>query len=279
MLKVVAPAKINLTLEVLKKREDGYHEIRSIVQTISLHDSLSFEPNQRTEFRCNAPDWSFEKSLVSRAVKLMREATRSSLGATIQIEKKIPLVAGLGGDSSDAAATLRGLSILWQTGLSLKDLLGLAAKLGSDVPLFIHGGTLLVEGKGERITPLSPPPPTYVVLLVLNAPKIEGKTAQLYARLKPGDYTTGKITEDFMKTLNNKEKTLPGPFNVFDSAAAGFFKGLKEYRQMFIEAGAMEVHLAGSGPTMFTLVSDVNEAEKIQRNLQRKKLVSQVAEF
>jgi len=158
MLTIEAPAKINLTIEVLGKRPDGYHEIRSIIQTINLCDTLSFSPRKNIEIKCDLTGWSAEQSLVSRAVALFKEATGQNVGVMIDIQKRIPLSSGLAGDSSDAAAVLRGLNGLRKTGLSQPKLVELASQLGSDVSFFLVGGTCLMEGRGEKITPLPPMP-------------------------------------------------------------------------------------------------------------------------
>ncbi|MFH1776194.1 MAG: 4-(cytidine 5'-diphospho)-2-C-methyl-D-erythritol kinase, partial [Candidatus Omnitrophota bacterium] len=158
MLIIEAPAKLNLTLEVLGKRPDGYHEIRSVMQTVNLHDTLIFRHAGGVAVSSNSPEWKPEESLVSRAVSLVQSAIGCSRGAAIEVEKHIPLVAGLGGDSSDAAAALRGLNQLWELDLSQRKLLELAAQMGSDVPFFIDGGTALAEGRGEMLTPLPPLP-------------------------------------------------------------------------------------------------------------------------
>lgn len=156
MMTSTAQAKINITLEVLKKRGDGYHEIRSIVQTIDFCDKLSFLPGQRTEIKCNLPEWSAAKSLASKALDLLRNTSGSRQGVVIEIEKRIPLSSGLGGDSSDAAAVLRGLNLLWGLKLSIRDLLNLGAQLGSDIPLFLYGEHLWWRG-GVRKSDLYAP--------------------------------------------------------------------------------------------------------------------------
>ncbi|MFC1981580.1 4-(cytidine 5'-diphospho)-2-C-methyl-D-erythritol kinase [Chloroflexota bacterium] len=158
MLTVPAPAKLNLTLEVLGKRPDGFHEIRSVIQAINLCDSLRFQLSQEVTVKSDMPDWSAEESLVSKAASLLQRTTGCSKGASIEVEKLIPLISGLGGDSSDAAAALRGLNQLWKLGLTQEKLVGLAAQLGSDVAFFLYGGTALAEGRGELVTPLPPPP-------------------------------------------------------------------------------------------------------------------------
>ena len=279
MLTLQAPAKLNLTLEVLGKRQDGFHEIRSVIQSISLCDSLSFQLSRNVEVSCADPIWTPTKSLVSRAVSLLQKTTGYSKGATIEVEKRIPLISGLSGDSSDAAATLRGLNQLWELGLSLTELLELASQLGSDVSFFTHGGTAMVRGRGEIITPLPPFPHMWVVLMLPPVPRMLGKTKRLYASLNASHYTDGQITERFATLLaEGREITSSCLFNVFGSVAQGNFDGFKQYREQFLRTGAEEVHLAGSGPTLFTLVEDKDEAEKIYGNLRKQELEAYLAE-
>jgi len=279
MLTVLAPAKINLTLEVLGKRPDGYHQIRSVIQSINLCDSLRFRLSDDIEFSCDNPSLVWQESLVSRATALLQQATSCSKGATIEISKRIPLAAGLGGDSSDAAAILHGLNRLWQLGLSLQELLELAPRLGSDVTFFLYGGTALVEGRGERVTPLPPLPHRWVVLLVPPVPGMPGKTQRLYASLKPKHYTQGQSTDRLVAGLSQGgEVALSLLFNVFDEVAVDNFTGLGEYREKFLKAGAGSIHLAGSGPGLFTLVEDKAQAGRLYRHLQRQGLECYLAE-
>ena len=273
MLTVLAPAKLNLTLEVLAKRQDGFHEVSSVIQTINLCDSLRFELSQKIEFKSNVPKWAPEESLVSKATSLLQQTTACSKGAMIEINKRIPLASGLGGDSSDAAATLRGLNQLWRLSLPPDKLLELAAKLGSDVAFFIYGGTALVKGRGEIVTRLPPLPHMWVVLMIPPVPRIERKTEQLYSRLKASHYTDGQITDRFVAWLTRgslKERGII--FNVFNGVALTCFIDLREYWQQFLKAGAQEVHLAGSGPALFTLVKDKAQAEGIYLRLQQQGL-------
>ncbi len=264
MLTELAPAKINLTLEVLGKRLDGYHEIRSVLQTISLCDSLSFQLGRELVFEFRMPDWAAEKSLVSRAARLLQKTTGCAKGATIKVDKRIPLVSGLGGDSSDAAATLRGLNKLWQLDLPQKTLFELAAQLGSDVPFFLHGGTALVEGRGEIVTPLPPLPHMWVVLVVPKVPRLPEKTKQLYASLKPSHFTDGQITQRLVAALKESgEFTSSLLFNTFENVAFTMYSELDTYQSHIRRIGAENVHLAGSGPTLFSLVKDKAEAEDL----------------
>jgi len=275
MLTVLAPAKLNLTLEVLAKRPDGFHEIRSVIQTVNLCDSLHFQLSQNIEFKFNVPNLIPEESLVSKVASLLQEATGCAKGATIEINKRIPLLSGLGGDSSDAAATLRGLNKLWGLGLSPGELLELASRLGSDVAFFVYGGTAVVKGRGEMVTLLPPLPHMWVVVMMPPLPRMLGKTARLYARLKAGHYTDGQITDRLVALLTGGgEVTSSSLFNVFEGVALDSFTGLGEYWQQFLKAGAQQVHLAGSGPALFALAKDKAQAEKIYGHLQQQGLES-----
>ena len=282
MLTLLAPAKLNLTLEVLAKRPDGFHEIRSVIQTINLCDSLRFRLGQSLTFKCDEPKWLPEKSLVPKAASLLQEMTTAPKGATIELNKRIPLVSGLGGDSSDAAAILRGLNQLWDLGLPLPALVELAWQLGSDVAFFLYGGTAMVRGRGEIVTPLPPLPHTWVVLVIPPVPRIPGKTERLYASLKPNHYTRGEITDRLAALLTGGslegERLLSNIFNVFESVALDMFDRLREYREQFLKAGADCVHLAGSGPALFTLIKDKVQADKIYKNLQRQGLETYLVE-
>jgi len=279
MFSILAPAKINLTLEVLAERPDGYHEIRSVIQSINLCDCLRFQLSHNIKFGCDNPELVVAESLISRATTLLQQATDCAKGATIEITKRIPLSSGLGGDSSDAAAILSGLNKLWKLGLSLKELTELAPRLGSDVPFFLYGGTTLVEGRGEKITPLPPLPRRWVVLMIPDVPRLAEKTKRLYVSLKINHYTDGQITENFAKALKEGREFKPSLlFNTFENVAFDQFPGLKVYKEHFIKLGASNVHLAGSGPALFTLVEDRAGAERLYENLQKQNLESYLAE-
>ncbi len=262
MLTIQAPAKLNLTLEVLGKRRDGYHEIRSVLQTINLCDDITFRSGQAVTVKSDMPEWAPEKSLVMKAVSLLRETTGCLKGAALEISKRIPLVAGLGGDSSDAAAVLHGLNELWALGLAQGRLLELAAEVSSDVAFFLHGGTALAEGKGERVTPLPPFPHRWVVLVVPGVPRLSGKTGQMYARLKASHFTDGQATERLADELR-KGKEPSVLFNTFENVAFSRFSELRVYRDHIRKLGAENLHLAGSGPSLFTLLAERTRAEDL----------------
>jgi len=264
MVKVTAPAKINLTLEVLKKRPDGFHEIRSVLQTIDLYDELLIEKGQGVSFRCDLPEWSAEKSMVNKVVSLLKEATGCTKGAAIKIVKRIPLVSGLGGDSSDAAALLRGLNEFWSLKLTEEKLTDLAAKVGSDVGFFLKGGTALVTGRGEIIKPLPSIDRMWLVLVMPDVPVEVGKTGRMYTSLKPAHFTSGDITQKLVNDLNKGKLFKPSMlFNTFENIAFNDFNIRRLYIDPLIKMGALHVHLAGSGPALFTMFPDKARAEDI----------------
>ncbi|MDD5038013.1 MAG: 4-(cytidine 5'-diphospho)-2-C-methyl-D-erythritol kinase [Dehalococcoidales bacterium] len=275
MMTILAPAKVNLTLEVLAKRQDGFHEIRSVIQTVNLCDSLSFKSGEKIEYKSDLPEWIAEKSLVSKAIILIRETTGCSRGATITVNKRIPLVAGLGGDSSDAAATLHGLNQLWGLHIARKELHGLASRLGSDVACFLYGGTTLIEGRGETVTSLPPLSPMWVVLVLPPVVRLEGKTKKLYDSLIPNHYTDGLITERLVKEIKaGKENICSLLFNTFENLAFIQFPGLAECREHIIRLGAENIHLAGSGPTLFSLFKEKVQAEELHIRLKQQNIES-----
>jgi 4-diphosphocytidyl-2-C-methyl-D-erythritol kinase len=271
MLTVYAPAKVNLVLEVLG-RDNDYHRISSIVQSIDLCDVLDFQPDEEVGFECAEPSLKRD-NLVTRAATLLKESTKCSRGARIELHKHIPWGVGLGGGSSDAAAALLALNELWGLGLPLSELVHLASKLGSDVPFFIHKGTALVEGKGEKVTPLPSLPSTCFVLLVPPLPKIPGKAKQMYNNLRVADFTGGQFVQQALSSLRQgKAIDHSLMFNVFEKVAFDFFPGLDRYRKTLEEAVAPGVYLAGSGPCLFTFFSGKEKAHELFSRLKKHRL-------
>jgi len=268
-----AYAKINLTLEVMGQREDGYHEIVSVIQAINLGDILSFQPRERIYLACNIPQLASPNNLVFKAAKWLQDFTGSSSGAAISLEKAIPLASGLGGGSSDAALTLQALNEIWGLHLAPENLERIAANLGSDISFFLSGGmTALVEGRGEKVTRLPPLLKTWVVL-VKPPIEIANKTQKMYASLDPSHSTQGKSTQKVVELIKRGDRvTSQFCYNVFDEVAFSFFPGLDEYRLCFLAAGASQVHLAGTGPTLFTLAQERAQGEEICRRLKKERI-------
>lgn len=261
MITVKAPAKVNLTLEVLGKRPDGYHEIRSVLQTIDLYDTLYFRDARDISVICDLKGWSAEKSQVSKAADLLQEYAGVKNGAEIRIEKRIPLRTGLGGDSSDGVATLRGLNELWKLKLSEEKLMTLAAQLGSDAPFFVRGGTAVVSGRGEIVVPLPAVRKMRLVIIVPDIPVEPGKTARAYAALKPSHYTDGTITQKLADIIKVGKAVSSEPmFNVFEDVAVDVHPRLSYYISGCIRSG-VAIHLAGAGPALFAIFHDRDSAE------------------
>ncbi len=278
MLTATACAKLNLTLEVLGRREDGYHEIRSVVQAIDLTDRLTFEAAGATEISCTMPGWNAEESLVMRAIDLVSDETGSDHGVAIEIEKRIPLMSGLGGDSSDAAAVLLALDRLWQLGLSPEKLHEMAARLGSDVPFFLGEGTALMSGRGEQLAPLPSPAATWMVVVVPQVARQSGKTARAYGRLEADDFTGGERTERLAATLRSGgglDSSLL--YNAFERSVFADTEVIAECRDEMLAAGAGDVHLAGSGPGLFAVVDERPAAAALHSDLKRRGLRAYLA--
>ncbi len=264
MTTIFAPAKINLTLEILRKRPDGYHEICSIMQAISLFDVLDFQEADGLKVYSDNDTWDGRISLVVQAVNLLRERTGTRKGASIFVQKHIPLLSGLGGDSSDAVAALTGLNTLWNLGLGRGELMEIARKLGSDLTFFFYGGTALATGRGEVISPLPPLPRSWIILIIPDTPRQPGKTKTAYQSLNPGHYSDGNTTHQLINNLESG-KTLDDILliNAFERVALSLYPGLATLRQQFSESGIPNLHLAGSGPTLFSIYINETEARMI----------------
>ena len=272
MITVPAYAKINLTLEILGKRSDGYHEVFTVFQEIGLKDDVLLEED--VDIGCEPPE-----KLVLKAAGLLQGFSGCGRGAAIRIEKGIPLAAGLGGSSSDAAATLRGLDELWELGLTADTLLDVGASVSSDTSFFLHGGTALGEGRGERITLLPPLPRCWVVLVRPPVDVPLSKTAALYASLSQADFTNGQFGRWLIDRLQRGAGVdYSYLFNAFERVAFEAFPGLARYWRRFAELGADGVHLAGSGPSMFTLVKEEARAEQLWRCLRNEGLETYLVE-
>lgn len=263
VLTIETPAKVNLTLEVLGRRPDGYHEIASVMQAVSIFDRLTFSAAEELRLETDASGLDTRDNLVYCAADLLKGKTGVSRGARISLRKGIPVAAGLGGGSSDAAATLLGLNRLWGLNLTKEELEELAAGLGSDVPFFLSGGTALAEGRGEQITTL-PSLPTSWLVLSFRSHGHDNKTAAAYQALSPGDYSDGGHTTRLVSLIRN---SLPlndsSLFNSFDGVATALFPGIEKDWTTLGESSGGPVYLSGAGPTLLCLVNDAGEGERV----------------
>ena len=269
MLEKLAPAKINLVLEVLGRRNDGYHEIKSIMQTVSICDRIVFEPDTSLSLTTNLSSIQEEDNLVYQAAKLLKDSAGFKQGARITIEKLIPDGAGFGGGSSDAATTLISLNELWGLKLSASRLLGLAENLGSDVPFFIHGGTALIEGRGEKVTPLKW---LYKLWYVISVPevKIDNKTRKMYSLLTQKDFSAGEHLNAVLEAINTDRRVQVSMlYNVFDSVGLKAFPEINQHWNMLVNAGIGYLHLSGSGPAIFCAFTTEVEAKNACSNIRK----------
>lgn len=258
-------AKINLGLRVLGRRPDGYHEIRTLFQTVTLHDRLTFEPlpGGRLELACSDPDLpSDETNLVHRAAVALRERFRVEAGARIGLEKQIPAGGGLGGGSSDAAAALVGLSCLWGLDAAGEELAAVGARLGADVPFFLAGGTALGEGTGTEVTPLADVPERHLLLVT---PGAQVSTAEAYKALnapaltKAGRAATLSVSRAESQIWDSHREGLR---NDFEPAVFRLHPEIERARDALSAAGAQAASLSGSGASVYGVFESASDADR-----------------
>ena len=264
-----AYAKLNLGLEVLGRRDDGYHDLVTVFQTVSLFDEMTATPAAEFSIRCRNPALTGRHNLVWQAADLLREESGGDQGAVIGLEKSIPVSAGLGGGSSDAAAALVLLDRLWELDWPEERLVEAADRLGSDVPFFLRGGAALARGRGEVLEPLPTPRDQWFVLLLPNI-RLRGKTPTLYRRLRPADFTDGSTTEGLAESLRSEAPLEEASMvNTFERAALETFPGLDRFWLALEYAAGHPAHLSGSGPSLFARVEDRNAGADALESLRR----------
>ena len=273
-----APAKINWTLEILGKRPDGYHEVRTILQTIRLGDYVELRPASELSLSVRGATRAFrrtsreapETNLAYRAALRLREHTGVAVGAEIRLSKRIPVAAGLGGGSSDAAAVLRGLRELWQLNILDDDLARLAAELGSDVPFFLLGGTALASGRGDKTEALPQMPSRPLIIAWPRAPRSGDKTARMYDALRPEHYTDGSRTERLVERLRAGEPIRDDDlYNIFETILPEVDPDAAERFERSVALGFGQPHLCGSGPAFFFLLTPEQSAQPLLEALER----------
>lgn len=256
MEKEFAPAKVNLFLDVLNKRADGYHDLGTVFQTLDMGDFLSAEKNSSGEITLSynvSQDYPVEKDLVFRAAKLLQETTNTSCGAKLYLEKLMPLGAGLGGGSADAAAALRLLNRIWETKLSGEDLEKLGAKLGADVPFLVQGGTAFAEGIGEILTPTSVEFPKAVLVAT---PHCAVPTKDAYAGVVPsGENRWNAFKSNWNGTLSFEF------YNKFEESVFPKYPIIQDLKNKLENSGAFKTLMSGSGASVFALFDSKTLAE------------------
>jgi 4-diphosphocytidyl-2-C-methyl-D-erythritol kinase len=265
---VRAPAKVNLFLEVLQRRPDGYHELATLMTAVSLYDTLLFgdDPSGAVRLQCDRPDLSVGlDNLICRAAELLRRRTGRDLGADVRLWKRIPTEAGLGGGSSDAAAALAGLNALWRLGLGRAELVGLGAELGSDVPFFFAGPAAWCTGRGEKVEAVALSRPLDFVLV---SPPVGLSTAEVFRNVAvPSAPESGAEVRraaeagDAMELGRRLHNRLQAPAERLRPIVA-------ELRERLTALGPAGSLMTGSGSTVFALCRSPEEALSVARGLE-----------
>lgn len=261
-MQVQAYAKLNLTLDILRRREDGYHDLQMVMQSISLADTLTITPGAGRMDTNLSYLPSDGRNLAQAAAAAFRRATGLDLQVDIAIQKRIPVCAGLAGGSSDAAAVLRALNECTGAGLSPEQLAKIGEQVGSDVPYCVVGGTALAEGRGEVLTPLPPLPPCHVAVC---KPPFPISTPQLFARVDTRKIVRRPDTQGLIAALGRGD--LPDAarrmYNVFEDVLEPRRRAqIDAIKAQLIDCGALGASMTGSGPTVFGLFLDESAARR-----------------
>lgn len=275
-MEVQAYAKINLSLEVVGRRADGYHDLVSVMQSISLCDTLLFEKKCHNgislDTGCDLP--ADENNLILRAAHAYFEAAGDSFGVDIKLTKRIPMKAGLGGGSADAAATLRALNEMNGNRLSLKELCHIGAKIGADVPFCIVGGTQICRGIGEKMTPISNNLHCYVVIVKgeegVSTPRAFAALDEKYGSFSGFAERAEKELVLLESCLKNAEIDTVGGviFNRFEETVSLSVPVVLEIKQRMLAGGAFAAQMSGSGPSVFGLYQNERDAQKAAQRMQ-----------
>ena len=277
-IRLKAMAKINLGLDVVRKREDGYHEVRMIMQTIRMYDQIELEPTEAPGIRVST-NLNYlptnEDNLVYKAAKLLMDEFDVKKGLNIGLRKFIPVAAGMAGGSSDAAAVMVGVNRLFHLNLSQKELMERGVKIGADVPYCILRGTALAEGIGEKLTHLPPAPAGYVLIA---KPGIHVSTKFVYTNLKANELESHPDIDGQIQAIRSgdlkKVAELCG--NVMETVTIPAYPVIEEINDLMKKGGALNACMSGSGPTVFGLFDDREKAKAVYENLYGGELAKQV---
>ena len=272
-----AYAKINIGLDVLRRRNDGYHEVRMIMQTVDIYDDLLFEKTKQPGIvlRTDHEELPIDgDNLVCKAAALLFREKGINEGVKITLTKRIPIAAGMAGGSSDAAAAMRGLNELFQMGYSTKELQELGVKLGADIPYCIVGGTMLSEGIGEILTPLPAPPDCF---LVVAKPDINVSTGFVYGNLRADMLTEHPDIDGMIEALNmGSLKGITDRLgNVLETVTTKEYPIIEELKALLCNRGAQNALMSGSGPTVFGIFTDRSLAEAAAKEVRERGFAKQ----
>lgn len=277
-LELKALAKINLGLDVLGRRENGYHDVRMVMQTIYLYDHVTLEKTRepKIHLETNLPYLPVdENNIAYKAAKLLMEEFQIQEGMKIQLRKFIPVSAGMAGGSTNAAAVLFGMNRMFELGLSEQQLKERGVKLGADVPYCIMRGTVLAEGIGEILTPLSPMPKCYVLIA---KPGISVSTKTVYEKFDALTEVAHPDIDGLIRGLDegNLQKVASSMGNVLEGVTIGEYPIIEEIKQTMKQEGALNAMMSGSGPTVFGIFEDKKTAKRAYDRMREKKLAKQI---
>ena len=274
---IKAMAKVNLGLDVLRRRENGYHDVKMVMQTVNLYDTLTLEKREDTQIviTSNVGELPLtEDNLIYKAAKLLFDATGEEKGVQIHLDKQIPIAAGMAGGSTDAASTLLGLNELFKFGFDKKELAEIGVRIGADVPYCIYGGTYLSEGIGEMLTKLPDAPECYVVIA---KPEIGVSTKYVYENLHIETVTDHPDVDGMVEAI--KAGSLDGVTdkmaNVLERVTIGRYPEIARMKACLEENGAKKALMSGSGPTVFAVFEEEETARKALNKLNETGLVKQ----
>lgn len=267
-MELKAYAKINYSIDVLGKRDDGYHDVRMLMQSVGLYDILKFNIRQNDiKIYCSHPGVPCDsRNVVYKALKLIKDKYGIDSGMEVDIEKHIPVAAGLAGGSTDAAAAIRAASHIWNLNMTNDEMLYIGKQVGADVPFCIRGGTALAEGIGEKITSIDCPQGIYVVLA---KPDVSVSTREVYNNLHMDEVVNRPDIDKLIKALNDGNiKFMAGNMvNVLEAVTAKKYTVIGEIKDIMIQFGASGSLMSGSGPTVFGLFLSHEDGERCYNRL------------
>ena len=278
---IAAYAKVNFTLEVLGVRPDGYHDLRSVVVPVSLADEVVLEPAEDVTLALRSLEsLKAEDNLAVRAARLLQRVSGRKDGVLITLAKRIPVGGGLGGGSADAAAVLNGLNEMWGVGIPRKELAVLGAEIGSDVPALVLGGTVLMEGRGERVSPLTFHPSPFTFHLVLANPGTFCSTPEIFKAFNEPLRNRPEILYNMRLAMQAGDSAAVARALQNDLAATAMrlHPEIEVARRRLEEAGCLGAAMSGSGATVFGIARDATEAGRIARELETEGLWSVAVE-
>ena len=273
-----AYAKINIGLDVLRRRADGYHEVKMIMQTVDIYDELVLERRKEPgiELRMDNSELpSGGDNLICRAADLLFREKKITGGVNISLTKRIPIAAGMAGGSADAAAALRGVNELFDLGYSLKELQALGVGLGADIPYCLTGGTMLSEGIGEILTPLPAPPAAH---LVIAKPDINVSTAFVYGNLHADSLAWHPDIDGMIAALQKGDLDgITGRLgNVLETVTVKAHPVIEQIKELLRKQGAENALMSGSGPTVFGIFKEKETAARAAEAVERGQLAKQI---